>query len=93
MNEYEIMINTKDNKGNIIRNDFYLTGTEVAYEKYEGLKELFPDAMVDLIDLETGEILLSTEFETPFEQSVREEAELEVYLGLLYFATLLDSIR
>lgn len=86
MNEYEIMMNTKDNEGNIIRNDFYLTGTEVAYEKYRGLVELFPDAMVDLIDLETGEILLSTEFETPLEQDAREEAKLEAYLELLLFA-------
>lgn len=93
MNEFEIMMNTKDNEGNVIRNDFYLTGVEVAYEKYNGLVELFPDAMVDLIDLETGEILLSTEFETPLEQSAREEAELEAFLGLLLFAALLDSIR
>ena len=85
MSNYEIMINTKDFEGNVIRNDFYVSGTEAAYEKYNGLVELFPDAMVDLIDLETGEILKSTEFEN-------EEESDEEYLALLDFTALINAI-
>jgi len=90
MNEYAIMMTVKDSKGNKINNNFYVSGAEAAYEKYEGLTELFPDAETDLVDCETGEILLSTEFETHIEKEAREEAE--GFVAMLLYQCLLDNI-
>ena len=38
-------------------NVFAVEGTEVAFEKFEGLAELFPYDKVILTDMETGEII------------------------------------
>jgi len=90
---YEIMMVTKDNDGNPIHNDFYVSGEEAAYDTFDGLVDLFPDAMVDLVDLETGEILKSTEFDTEEEEEEEDDdVDVDIYCLMLDLYAWLDTM-